>query len=86
MISFILFLLGVALVYTGILMADRDSTMAVAAMAAGAIVLIKPVLDAVRSFRAQSGQKPGGGGRKRPPRKSHIRLVHSQKERPPTIH
>lgn len=89
MLSAFLFFLGITLIYTGFLASARDLITGIAVSCLGLVLIVKPVLDALRYFRT------GFGGGPHPHRdkilqnlkvkKVHLKIVKSEDDKP-TIH
>jgi hypothetical protein len=84
-------ILAATSIYAGILMFHQDSIAGIAGVLLGVILLINPLLFAIRHLGASVGDdirgaKSSGSPQKKSPKKNHLKLVRPQDEERPTIH
>jgi hypothetical protein len=86
-IDSLLLFFGATFVYAGMLLSSRDPQTSLSVAAIGVVLSIRPIVRLIRYLRgsadAGSGQGRSGSRRKRG---GHLKIVKSDKEKPPTYH
>ena len=85
----ILLLFGATFVYAGVLIASQNAVAAAIVVLIGVLLSIRPVVRLVRYFQITFGGGFGvqlKNGKRGGKRRGHLKIVKTEKEKPPTYH